>query len=600
MRRPSRAHDEPLEGRKSHGRIDRVSPENRAGRRAIAEEAWDEPRALSRATGDLTIAVSDVPMRRPVESVTAHFVTAIQLVGKAVQVRDLGERVVERRVEHRDLRNAGSEDARRGANTGDVVRVVQRRELHELIERLENAFVDALRPREILTAVHDAMAHRLISASGRCPHRPCLKAMHRLLDPGGRFRSGLRRWPPRLARLGRGLPRRRSAPPRRRQPRIACFDGSASVPMSLDLELGGTDVEDEDVILGGCRCRQVVKVTVGRVRSPMTSTTSTSRHSASDCPQHANPTFVSEFPFALCSMLRCLPRGVEGYVHRHRRSRSAIAHPTRARTTVEMLECFRNASGSSQPSVATPAPRRSPGDSAHGLPPQRRPSLPASSERRGLLPLTVTCPSFTARREALVGYADVKVVPRSLWPHPLPHLDPSGCSGPAKSVPSTDAAQAIPESGARLARVAAEMIRYRRQGEGPCAPCRATRVRPLASDSRCHARSSLARSSRDRREDSSATARVDGGPIHGLRFSSRQRARRWRGARVGNLMQRLAAIRARVNGVLDVCPRFARRCRLLAVGSAVSVYAFVRLESMQRGATTLRASGCLARRPVKE
>src|SRR5687768_7757461 len=68
---------------------------------------------------------------------------------------------MKRGVEDGDLRHSRAEHARRGTDAGDVVWVVERRELDELIQGAQNGLVDALRPREVLTAMDDAMTHRL-------------------------------------------------------------------------------------------------------------------------------------------------------------------------------------------------------------------------------------------------------------------------------------------------------------------------------------------------------------------------------------------------------------------------------------------------------
>ena len=58
--------------------------------------------------GQLPPAVRDVAMRRAVKAVPPHLVPAIQLIRNRVQVGLLGHRVVERGIEHRDVRHVGA------------------------------------------------------------------------------------------------------------------------------------------------------------------------------------------------------------------------------------------------------------------------------------------------------------------------------------------------------------------------------------------------------------------------------------------------------------------------------------------------------------
>ncbi len=66
---------------------------------------------------------------------------------------------MERRVEHRHLRDAG-ERRPRHAYAGQVDRIVQRRERRQLLDGGDHAVVDEHRLREALAAVHDAVPDR--------------------------------------------------------------------------------------------------------------------------------------------------------------------------------------------------------------------------------------------------------------------------------------------------------------------------------------------------------------------------------------------------------------------------------------------------------
>ena len=89
---------------------------------------------LARPAGELPVAIRDVAMRRAVKAVAPHAVPPIELVRHRVEVRRLGQAVMKRRVEHRDLRHAGAEHRARRGDAAQVVRVVQRRELDELFQ----------------------------------------------------------------------------------------------------------------------------------------------------------------------------------------------------------------------------------------------------------------------------------------------------------------------------------------------------------------------------------------------------------------------------------------------------------------------------------
>ena len=130
----ARAHHQSLERREAHRRVDRVAADDRARRRAVAEVQRDDLRLLARAAGELAIAIRDVAVRRAVKAVSAHAVAPVELVRDRVEVRGLRQAVMKRRVEHRDLRNAGAEHGARRRDAAEIVRIVQRRELDQLLE----------------------------------------------------------------------------------------------------------------------------------------------------------------------------------------------------------------------------------------------------------------------------------------------------------------------------------------------------------------------------------------------------------------------------------------------------------------------------------
>ena len=129
----ARAHDQSLGGREAHRRVHRAPVVDGAERRAVAEVAAHEPQLVRAALQKLRGAQADVVVRRAVKAVAAHALLFVKLVGQAVEIGVGRQRVVKRRVEHRDVRHGGEQPPHL-ADAGDVHRIVQRR---ERIERLD-------------------------------------------------------------------------------------------------------------------------------------------------------------------------------------------------------------------------------------------------------------------------------------------------------------------------------------------------------------------------------------------------------------------------------------------------------------------------------
>ena len=108
------------------------------------------------ALQELRGAQGDVVMRCAVEAVTADALLLVELVGQAVKVGVSRQRVMERRVEDRDMGHGGKQTAHL-ANAGDHHRIVQRRERIERFDFREQFVGDERAFREFLAAVHDAM-----------------------------------------------------------------------------------------------------------------------------------------------------------------------------------------------------------------------------------------------------------------------------------------------------------------------------------------------------------------------------------------------------------------------------------------------------------
>src|SRR5450759_3213542 len=98
-------------------------------------------------------------MRRAMKAISAHAVPTVELVRQRVEICHLPQRVVKRGVEHRDLRNTGPERGARRRDAAQVMRIVQRREVDQLLESAPNVVIDTRRLCESLAAVHDAVPH---------------------------------------------------------------------------------------------------------------------------------------------------------------------------------------------------------------------------------------------------------------------------------------------------------------------------------------------------------------------------------------------------------------------------------------------------------
>jgi hypothetical protein len=84
---------------------------------------------------------------------------SIELVRQCVEIRVLGQRVMEGRVEHGDLRNAGAEHGAGGLDAAEIVRVVERGQVGERLEAVAHLVGNEHRRGEMFAAVNDAVAH---------------------------------------------------------------------------------------------------------------------------------------------------------------------------------------------------------------------------------------------------------------------------------------------------------------------------------------------------------------------------------------------------------------------------------------------------------
>ena len=75
------------------------------GRTAISQMKSDDVGLLASEPAQSAITEGDIAMRGAVESVATNAMAAIQMIGNRIEIGLLGKRMVERRVEHRNLRH---------------------------------------------------------------------------------------------------------------------------------------------------------------------------------------------------------------------------------------------------------------------------------------------------------------------------------------------------------------------------------------------------------------------------------------------------------------------------------------------------------------
>jgi len=129
----ARAHDEPLERGETHRGLDRSAALDRRDGRAVAEVEHDLPQIGEGATEEGGRRFAHELVARAVEAVPADAVRLGQFAVDRVRVGGGGERLVERGVEHRDVRHARKRLLRRD-DAGEVRRVVERRQDRQLVD----------------------------------------------------------------------------------------------------------------------------------------------------------------------------------------------------------------------------------------------------------------------------------------------------------------------------------------------------------------------------------------------------------------------------------------------------------------------------------
>ena len=104
-------------------------------------------------------AAGDVLVRGAVEAVAANLVVLIVLIGQGVHVSLGGHGLMERSVEHGDLRHILAHDGGAGVDAGDVGGVVERSQGDAVLQGLHDLVGDEDGGVERLAAVHHPVAH---------------------------------------------------------------------------------------------------------------------------------------------------------------------------------------------------------------------------------------------------------------------------------------------------------------------------------------------------------------------------------------------------------------------------------------------------------
>ena len=246
----SGAHHQTFERGEPHRRRDGSALLDRAGGAPVAEVQGDEVDGLARLAGKLGVALGEIGVRRAVEAVAADAVAAVELVRDRIEIGRFGHCRVKRGIEHRDHRNTFAQQSTSGPNAAQVGRVVQRREVHAVLDPADDVGVDSGVGAEALAAVYDAVTDRVHLAGGidhpavvaRIVVRPD-EPSHHSLDGGAVVADRLGELP--------GFPVVR--PIRAQGLPADAFDDTAREPglgrgiHELELERRGAAVEDEHV-----------------------------------------------------------------------------------------------------------------------------------------------------------------------------------------------------------------------------------------------------------------------------------------------------------------------------------------------------------------
>jgi hypothetical protein len=152
-------HDQSLEWGEAHRGVDGGAMHHRRGRCAVPEVQHDLAEVTRVAFEELGGSPRHEPVRGPVGAVAAHRVPLGDLAVDGVGGRRARQVVEERRVEHRDVGDAGEQLAG-DVDAGEVGGVVQGGQRRESLDRGDDVGVDERGDGEVLAAHDHAVADR--------------------------------------------------------------------------------------------------------------------------------------------------------------------------------------------------------------------------------------------------------------------------------------------------------------------------------------------------------------------------------------------------------------------------------------------------------
>src|SRR5579863_1932269 len=152
-----RLHDEPLERREAHGRVEWSASSDRGDRAAAAELEREETSACGKGGVQLTPASPHGLVRKSMEPITPYPAGRAHPLRERVFGGEPGQRGKERRVESCDLEHLRRSDGSRGFDPLERLRIVQGRKLRQLRQLVQDLRVERNRRGEPITAMNDAM-----------------------------------------------------------------------------------------------------------------------------------------------------------------------------------------------------------------------------------------------------------------------------------------------------------------------------------------------------------------------------------------------------------------------------------------------------------
>lgn len=150
------AHDQSLDRRETHARIDRIAAVNSRNRSAVPEVAGDHLQLFDRLARHLGGTAADVEMAGAVETVAADVVATVEQVRQTVEVGEIRQCAVEGCVEHTH-HGCLLHQTLAGDDSLDVRRVVQRRKIDRIVEDVHHFLVDLHRAGEGFATVDDTV-----------------------------------------------------------------------------------------------------------------------------------------------------------------------------------------------------------------------------------------------------------------------------------------------------------------------------------------------------------------------------------------------------------------------------------------------------------